>query len=196
MIRSMLRSFVLLVLMVATLASGVFVGHHYPGVIPGPSADQTPRLVLRDAFAEVNELVLAETAVKKTVTREIAGTLGGVSVRVDTVGVQRLGIDLSRARILDVDPRDKTVTVAIPPVEVLHAGLDHNATFITAHTTGLWPLSLAPSPEADLLAGALEDASDGLLVAPEPALGTPDLEARLTQLLTHKGWSVRVASTP
>ena len=197
MVLSMLRSFVLLLLLAAALTAGVFVGQTLPNLMPDfPPSEDHPRLVLRDALTEVSELVLVETAVKQTVTREIAGTLGGVSVRVDTVGVQRLGIDLSRARILDVDPRDKTVTVAIPPVEVLHAGLDHNATFITAHTTGLWPLSLAPSPEADLLAGALEDASDGLLVAPEPALGTPDLEARLTQLLTHKGWSVRVASTP
>ena len=196
MILSMLRSFVLLVLLFATLAAGVFVGHHYPGVIPSPSADQTPRLVLRDALTEVNELVLVETAVKQTVTRELAGTLGGVAVRVDTVGIQRLGIDLTQARILDVDPRSQTVTVALPGIAVLHAGLDHNATFITAHTTGLWPLSLAPSPEANLLAAALRDASDGLLVAPEPALSTPDLEARLTQLLNHRGWSVRVASTP
>ena len=31
---------------------------------------------------------------------------GCVRVRVDTVGIQRLGIDLNQARILDIDPRD------------------------------------------------------------------------------------------
>ena len=134
MIRSMLRGFVLLVLLAATLVSGVFVGHHYPGIIPGPSADQAPRLVLRDALTEVSELVLVETAVKQTVTREIAGTLGGVSVRVDTVGIQRLGIDLNRARVVAVDHDARAVTVELPPVEVLHAGLDHGATLITAHS--------------------------------------------------------------
>jgi len=153
--------------------------------------------VLRDAFAEVSELVLAEVAVKQTVTRELAGYLGGVAVRVDTVGVRRLGVDVSRARVAAVDHDAKVVTVDLPPVEVLHAGLDHDATVVNAYTTGLWPLSLAPSPEADLLATALHDASRRLLRTPHASYQTIDVEAALRGLverwLGDTGWSIRFA---
>ena len=79
MIRSMLRSFVVLVLLSATLVMGIFVGQTLPNLVPGlPPSEDHPRLVLRDALTEVSEMVVAEAAVKQTVTRELAGHLGGV----------------------------------------------------------------------------------------------------------------------
>lgn len=205
MIRFMCRSFVLLVLLTTTLVAGVFVGHHVPGVLPGPSPQEHPTLVLRDALAEVGELVLVERHVHQSVTRELSGYLGSQVVRVDAVGVQRLGIDLSRARVVDVDHDARVVTIALADaggagMQVLHAGLDPDTTFITAHETGLWPLSLAPSPEADLVAAALRDASAGLLVAADDLLDGSDLNARINAalgpVLEGSGWSIRVAPIP
>lgn len=69
--------------------------------------------MLRNALAEVGDWVLVERHVQQGVTRELSGYLGSLVVRVDAVGVLRLGIDLRRARVVDVDHDPRAVTIVL-----------------------------------------------------------------------------------
>ena len=193
MIRAVLHGmFTLLVLILALAVAGLI------GSALGPLLDRhTSRVIVLDALREVAELVLVERSFHQTIIRELDGYLGGQVVHVEAVGMQQLGLDLSRVRVVRIDPTRKHVVLELPSIEVLHAGLDHEASSIWAYETGLWPLSLAPSPAAGMIDDALEEAAHGLQ-RPVGVLPNIDVEARLTELLgtvlNDPTWTVRVGS--
>ena len=193
MIRAILHGMFTLLVLILALGTAGLIGHAL-----GPLLDRhTSRVIVLNALREVSELVLVERSFHQTIKRELDGYLGGQIVHVEAVGMQQLGLDLSRVRVVDIDPTRKHAVLKLPPVEVLHAGLDHEATSISAYETGLWPMSLAPSPAAGMIDDVLEEAAQQLHrnVTDPPLI---NVEARLTELLetvlNDPTWTVRVRS--
>jgi hypothetical protein len=190
MIRSTLRGMTGLSLLFAALTAGFLLGR-----ITAPEPD--PAILIRDALDEIAEFALLESRVPLTLTHRVDGYLGGVVVRLDTLGIRRIGYDLSRARILGVDPATRTVTLDLPPTEVLHAGLAPEASRFALYRTGLWSLSLAPPSEERLLADALAEAH-GRLNARGIPQDEPEWNRRreaVTAVLHREiGWHVRFAT--
>lgn len=191
MIRTVLHGLLSLGVLILALGVAGLIGHGIGAAVHRHAS----RVIVLDALHEVSELVLAERTVHQTITRELQGHLGGRVVYIEAVGVQRLGVNLRQARVLDIHADRQLVVLELPPIVVLHAELDHEATSISAYETGLWPLSVAPSREAAMIEEALREAGQGLYA---PAMEPPavDIPARLSGLLgrvlNDGSWEVRV----
>lgn len=90
-------------------------------------------------ITELSELVTLRVPVSELRATTISGYTGTISCLLLVHGDVELGIDLDKARLKDVDPKNRTATVVLPEPTPRRARLDHRRTKVyRIDRTGLW----------------------------------------------------------
>ena len=121
-----------------------------------PSATSAPTI---EQLKPLAELLTHRIVVTDALTVTLAGYTGDLRVAVIVRGDAILSVDLTQARIEQIDHDAKTAVVVLPPPHVVMARLDHRHTNIFAiEASGLWALVPADIGPAQLVDQAMREA--------------------------------------
>jgi hypothetical protein len=153
--------------------------------------------LIRDAL----ELSVIEADVSTIVTTRLAGYTGDVRCLLIAQGTARIGVDLDRAMLEQVDPDSRQLVVRLPVPTVLGVEVDHQASQLySVDRSGLWSVLPFAVREGDVIAAAWSQAERALQdTAQRPELtrrAQDRTEAVLRGSADALGWSVSVIWEP
>ncbi len=104
-------------------------------------------------------LVTANVHVTDALMIKMTGRTGQLRAAVIVHGDAMISIDLTQARIEQIDHQAKTATITLPQPHVAHARLDHDRTRIfSIEATGLWSMMPTDVGRAELIDRAMREA--------------------------------------
>ena len=132
----MLKSFLLIVLVLATLAVGILMGIKYESRSKSGLHEEDTDTVV-EQIQSLSDLVTVKYVVEKVVVLDDVRWYGESRVLLLAHGVVKAGIDLKRLKPGDVVVSGKTITVHLPPPQMTDAYLDDTKSKVIDHETGL-----------------------------------------------------------
>lgn len=127
----------LLVVIASCLLGGVlvggFIGRRFP--LSGGRAYNTATLLKE--VQSLSELVTVKYVIEKVVVVEDVKWYGENRVLLLAHGVVKGGVDLGRLRPEDITITGNTISIKLPPTQVIDVYLDENKTQVIERTTGL-----------------------------------------------------------
>lgn len=126
----------------------------------------------------------------------IDGLSGGVRTLVQVEGSVDLGVDLSRARLIQIDPVARTAVLQLPPAKVIHATVDMAATrVLRVDRRGLWWVVPGEAGGREVIQKALAQAQHKVQRAGDKSEHLRQAEQRARQLCielaAEAGWTLR-----
>ena len=162
---------------------------------PAPAISSAPTV---EQLKPLAALLTHRVVVTDALTVNLDGRTGGLRAAVIIRGDAALTIDLTEARMENVDHAMRTVTVILPPPSVMAARVDHAHSHIfSIESKGLWVLVPTDDGRAELLDRAMKQAQSVVyLAAGEPTI----IEQARTRaaalvysfLIESFGWTVEV----
>lgn len=132
----MLKSFLLILLVLATLVAGIWMGIKYESRSrSGLHEEDTDTVV--EQIQSLSDLVTVKYVVEKVVVLDDARWYGESRVLLLAHGIVKAGIDLKRLKPGDVVVSGRTITVHLPPPQMTDAYLDDTRSKVIDHETGL-----------------------------------------------------------
>jgi hypothetical protein len=162
----------------------------------GPTSSNTGLTVERVQALSV--LTTLKVDVADAVVTELRGHAGGTKAALIVRGDYAIGVDLSAARLTDVDQQARTAVLTLPPPRVQYVRLDHERTrLLGVWSSGLWTITPGGG-DADVAAlnAAYRDAQRLVAAAAgeQDVLGRAKRQAEqvLGTFFTALGWTVEV----
>ena len=130
-------------------------------------------------------------------TTELNGYVGGVRLVLQVHGDVELTVDLSKARLEDIDESTRCATLVLPDPIPSRPRLDHERTRIyQIDRTGLWQIVPGQAAEAKLVDAAMAEAQRTLERAAQDPKITRQAHAHAARLLQDAaaslGWTLEV----
>lgn len=111
----------------------------------------------------LTSLVTTNVHVTDALTVNLTGRTGQLRAAVIVRGNAMISIDLTQARIEQIDQVGRTATIVLPTPHVVHARLDHNRTRIfSIEATGLWSMIPTDVGRAELIDQAMREAQQAV----------------------------------
>lgn len=141
----------------ATLLLGLMLcAEAYESLASTPEPEQTITPPSIDSIRELAELTVLEVEASEVVTTEVNGYTGGTSAIVQVHGTITLGVDLDRARFVEVDEVQQHIVLALPPTEVRRVAIDHQTSrVLRCQRSGLWRMAIGDALEDQAIKSAL-----------------------------------------
>lgn len=168
------------------------------GWLRAPPANEMSSAPTIEHLKPLASLVTTEVHITDALTTSIVGKTGELRTAVIVHGDALISIDLSLARIEQIDDQIRTLVIVLPPPHVIQARVDHNRTRIfDIQATGLWSIVPSDTGRAELLDQAMRQAQAII----HRAAGEPKViaraRARAVQLICafmkrSSNWSVDV----
>lgn len=129
------------------------------GRLRPPPANQVTSSPTIEHLQPLASLVTTEVHVTDALTTSIVGKTGELRTAVIVHGDALISVDLTLARIEQLDEQNRTAVIILPPPHVVHARVDHDRTRIfDIEATGLWSIVPSDNGRAELLDQAMREA--------------------------------------
>lgn len=141
----------------ATLWIGlVLTSRAYEALATEPETPPPPTPPNIERIRELAEMVVLEVEASEVVTASVEGRVGGTTVVALVHGIVTLGVDLDRARFVEVNQERRHLVLALPPPTVRRVAIDP-VTSRPLHTQrdGLWQIAAGSAHEDRAFAQAL-----------------------------------------
>ena len=177
------------------LAIGAGTGWYL--LIPDPAATGPPAEVILERMAELSELVTLRIEVEEVLTTRVDGYAGGIQATILARGDVVLAVDLSEARLIEIDDDARTGVLLLPLPRPFNPRLDHQRTrVLSVERHGLWLVAPTLHPERAVIQAALQAAQQAV----EKAAATSESDQRarrqaeqvLQPFCTSLGWTIQV----
>jgi hypothetical protein len=167
--------------------------------VPKPTGPASTNLGLTvERVQALAVLTTLKVDVADAVVTELRGHAGGTKAALIVRGDYTIGVDLSAARLGDVNQQARTAVLILPPPRVQSVRLDHERTrLLGVWSSGLWAITPGGG-DADVAAlnAAYRDAQRFVAAA----AGDPDVLARARRQAEHVlgtffaalGWTVEI----
>lgn len=125
---------------------------------PQPAAQVDVRSVMINKIRGANELATAVFAMEAVVPTKQERTLGKLTLGTTTLlyiayGEVRAGVDLSQLQPKDIQLRNDSITITLPPPQILDAKIDVNRSSVYDYNRGFLGLGPDSAPDLQTLAG-------------------------------------------
>jgi len=125
---------------------------------PQPAAEIDVRSVMINKIRGANELATAVFAMEAVVPTKQERTLGKLTLGTTTLlyiayGEVRAGVDLSQLQPDDIQIRNESINITLPPPQILDAKIDVNRSSVYDYNRGFLGLGPDSAPDLQTLAG-------------------------------------------
>lgn len=174
------RVIVVGLLLALVLGFGLLVGLFVSRFLFPPAAQRTySTATLLTQIQGLAQLVSVKYVMEKVVVLEDVKYYGESRVLLVAHGIVKAGVDLSKLKPGDLEPKDRKIVVRMPPAAITDAYLDEQKTQVIEHTTGILRLF-----DKDLQQNARIKGLDEIRRAARHSGIVEDAQERATQQLT------------